>query len=195
MVFPASRKCHWPKLLFNLYINDITDHLDCSSTSKLFADDIKIYTELTSMTTLTLAFRNNWTSSITGRNVGNSLFPTPSVICFASAGPLPMQSHFQFRIFRCQSLSSILNELTYQRNSGPCQTTGRHSITNYVELKFNNLPICTIIFLFHLTLCLQDHLIHRFRPSHMSVALCQTTGYLAFHYTPSHRMLLILSFT
>ena len=36
-------------LLFNLYINDITDHLDCSSTSKLFADDIKIYTELTSI--------------------------------------------------------------------------------------------------------------------------------------------------
>ena len=34
-------------LLFNLFINDITDHLDGSSTSKLFADDIKIYTELT----------------------------------------------------------------------------------------------------------------------------------------------------
>ena len=34
-------------LLFNLFINDITDCLDSTtSTSKLFADDIKIYTEL-----------------------------------------------------------------------------------------------------------------------------------------------------
>ena len=33
-------------LLFNLFINDITDHLDPSVTSKMFADDIKIYTEL-----------------------------------------------------------------------------------------------------------------------------------------------------
>ena len=47
------------------------------------------------------------------------------------------------------------------------------SITNCVFLhikhfKFNNLPIFTIVFLFLLTLCLQDHLIHRFCPSHMS---------------------------
>ena len=33
-------------LLFNLFINDVTDHLDSTSTSKIFADDIKIYTEL-----------------------------------------------------------------------------------------------------------------------------------------------------
>jgi hypothetical protein len=32
-------------LLFNLFINDITDKLDISTTSKIFADDIKIYTE------------------------------------------------------------------------------------------------------------------------------------------------------
>ena len=41
------------------------------------------------------------------------------------------------------------------------------SITNCVFLhikrfKFSNLPIFTIVFLFLLTLCLQDHLIHRF---------------------------------
>ena len=47
------------------------------------------------------------------------------------------------------------------------------SIINYVFLhtkhfKFNNLPICTIASLFLLTLCLQDHLIHRFCLSHMS---------------------------
>ena len=47
------------------------------------------------------------------------------------------------------------------------------SITNCVFLhikrfKFSNLPIFTIVFLFLLTLCLQDHLIHRFCPSHMS---------------------------
>jgi len=33
-------------LLFNLFINDITDNLDSSTTSKIFADDIKIYTEI-----------------------------------------------------------------------------------------------------------------------------------------------------
>ena len=33
-------------LLFNLYINDITDNLSSTSTSNIFADDIKIYTEL-----------------------------------------------------------------------------------------------------------------------------------------------------
>ena len=32
-------------LLFNLFINDITDNLDSSTTSKIFADDIKLYTE------------------------------------------------------------------------------------------------------------------------------------------------------
>ena len=32
-------------LLFNLFINDITDQFDKSTTSKIFADDIKIYTE------------------------------------------------------------------------------------------------------------------------------------------------------
>ena len=33
------------------------------------------------------------------------------------------------------------------------------------RFEFNNLPIFTIVFLFLLTLCLQDHLIHRFCPS------------------------------
>ena len=33
-------------LLFNLFINDITDHLPSSVKAKLFADDLKIYTEL-----------------------------------------------------------------------------------------------------------------------------------------------------
>ena len=47
------------------------------------------------------------------------------------------------------------------------------SITNCAFLhikrfKFSNLPIFTIVFLFLLTLCLQDHLIHRFCPSHTS---------------------------
>ena len=47
------------------------------------------------------------------------------------------------------------------------------SITNCVFLhikhfKFSNLPIFTIVYLFLLILCLQDHLIHRFCPSHMS---------------------------
>ena len=32
-------------LLFSLFINDITDQLDNSTTSKIFADDVKIYTE------------------------------------------------------------------------------------------------------------------------------------------------------
>ena len=35
-------------LLFNLHINDITDSLDSTTTSKIFADDLEIYTELSS---------------------------------------------------------------------------------------------------------------------------------------------------
>ena len=31
-------------LLFNLYVNDVTDHIDQSATAQLFADDIKLYT-------------------------------------------------------------------------------------------------------------------------------------------------------
>ena len=47
------------------------------------------------------------------------------------------------------------------------------SITNCVVLhskhsKFSNLPIFTVVFLFLLTRCLQDHLIHLFCPSHES---------------------------
>ena len=36
-------------ILFNLFINDITDHLSPDITIKLYADDLKMYTQLTSM--------------------------------------------------------------------------------------------------------------------------------------------------
>ena len=68
------------------------------------------------------------------------------------------------------------------------------SITNYVFLhikhsKFSNLPIFTIVYLFLLTLCLQDHLIHRFCPSHMSEHLWVKGPFLSLLHdsgTPSH---------
>ncbi|MFZ2537611.1 MAG: reverse transcriptase domain-containing protein, partial [Oscillospiraceae bacterium] len=40
-------------LLFNLFINDVTDSLDSSSTTKIFADDIKIYSEITNPNSIT----------------------------------------------------------------------------------------------------------------------------------------------
>ena len=69
------------------------------------------------------------------------------------------------------------------------------SIINYVFLhtkhfKFNNLPICTIASLLLLTLCLQDHLIHWFCPSHMSVHLWVKGPFLSLLQdsgTPSHQ--------
>ena len=69
------------------------------------------------------------------------------------------------------------------------------SITNCVFLhikhfKFSNLPIFTIVFLFLLTLCLQDHLIHRFCPSHMSEHLWVKGPFLSLLQdsgTPSHQ--------
>ena len=69
------------------------------------------------------------------------------------------------------------------------------SIINYVFLhtkhfKFNNLPIYTIASLFLLTLCLQDHLIHRFCPSHKSVHLWVKGSFLSLLQdsgTPSHQ--------
>ena len=68
------------------------------------------------------------------------------------------------------------------------------SITNCAFLhikrfKFSNLPIFTIVFLFLLTLCLQDHLIHRFCPSHMSEHLWVKGPFLSLLQdsgTPSH---------
>ena len=68
------------------------------------------------------------------------------------------------------------------------------SITNCVFLhikrfKFSNLPIFTIVFLFLLTLCLQDHLIHRLCPSHMSEHLWVKEPFLSLLQdsgTPSH---------
>ena len=41
-------------------------------------------------------------------------------------------------------------------------------LRTYKHFKFSNLTIFTIVFLFLLTLYLQDHLIHRFCPSHLS---------------------------
>ena len=37
-------------LLFNIFINDISDDLDTSTSAKLFADDLKLYTEFTNTT-------------------------------------------------------------------------------------------------------------------------------------------------
>ena len=57
------------------------------------------------------------------------------------------------------------------------------------RFKFSNLPIFTIVFLFLLTLCLQDHLIHRFCPSHMSEHLWVKGSFLSLLQdsgTPSH---------
>ena len=63
------------------------------------------------------------------------------------------------------------------------------------HFKFNNLYIFIIVSLFHLTLCLQDHLIHWFCPSHMSehlwvkghfLSLLQDSG-IASHQTPVTR--------
>ena len=69
------------------------------------------------------------------------------------------------------------------------------SIINCVFLhikhfKFSNLPIFTIVYLFLLTLCLQDHLIHRFCPSHMSEHLWVKGPFLSLLQdsgTPSHQ--------
>ena len=80
------------------------------------------------------------------------------------------------------------------------------SITNCVFLrikrfKFSNLPIFTIVFLFLFTLCLQNHLIHRFCPSHMSehlwikgpfLSLLQDSG-TPSHLTPETRYLFLHS--
>ena len=81
------------------------------------------------------------------------------------------------------------------------------SITKFVFLhiksfKFSNLPIFTIVFLFLLTLCLQDHLIHRFCPFHMSehlwvkgpfLSLLQDSGSPS-HLTPVTRSLSVSTF-
>ena len=59
------------------------------------------------------------------------------------------------------------NYIGFQSNSASIliQTVFLH----IKRFKFSNLLIFTIVFLFLLTLCLQDHLlIHRFCPSHMS---------------------------
>ena len=57
------------------------------------------------------------------------------------------------------------NYIGFQSNN----TSIRNCVFLHIKrFKFSNLPIFTIVFIFLLTLCLQDHLIHRFCPSHMS---------------------------
>ena len=68
-------------LLFNLFINDITDHLDPTVTSKLYADDIKIYTELKNQNS-TVNFQTHLIVSANGRFVGNSQLHMQNAICF-----------------------------------------------------------------------------------------------------------------
>ena len=36
-------------LFFNLFVNDLTDHIDPSTTVKLFADDLKLYSSYTNI--------------------------------------------------------------------------------------------------------------------------------------------------
>src|SRR6266536_1681599 len=36
-------------LLFNIFINDLTEHLDPTTSAKLFADDVKLYTEFSNL--------------------------------------------------------------------------------------------------------------------------------------------------
>ena len=46
-------------LLFNLFINDVTDLLDVSTTTKLFADDIKLYSSFSTVSPSNLQSRIN----------------------------------------------------------------------------------------------------------------------------------------
>ena len=70
-------------------------------------------------------------------------------------------------------------------------------LLTYKTLKFSNLTIFTIIFLFFFTVCLQDHLIHRFCPSHKSehlwvkgpfLSLLQDSG-TPFHHADTRNSL------
>ena len=87
-----------------------------------------------------------------------------------------------------------ITPIAYSKNYIGFQSNNA-SITNCVfshikRFKFSNLPIFTIVFLFLLTLCLQDHLIHRFCPSHMSEHLWVKGPFLSLLQdsgTPSHQ--------
>jgi len=46
-------------LLFNVFINDVTDTLDNDTTAKLFADDLKLYTNITTSSTHNLQHQLN----------------------------------------------------------------------------------------------------------------------------------------
>ena len=78
-----------------------------------------------------------------------------------------------YKILWLVSLQIHQNLNTLHQYSKKYIQSNNASITNCVFLhikhfKFSNLLIFTIVFLFLLTLCLQDHLIHRFCSSHMS---------------------------
>ena len=46
-------------LLFNLFINDLTDSIDPSNTAKLFADDLKLYSSFSNISPLNLQTQLN----------------------------------------------------------------------------------------------------------------------------------------
>ena len=120
-------------------------------------------------------YRNQFTSR-TLRVLTRVLISLPFRMAFRMAfRKLTWTKYRAYKILWLVSLQMHQNLNTshqYSKNYIGFQSNNA-SITNCVFLhikhfKFSNLPIFTIVFLFLLTLCLQDHLIHRFCPFHMS---------------------------
>ena len=80
----THRRVVWmvPYILFNPFINDISDIIDSTSTIKIFADNVKIYTNIEQYYPRFLALswtcKPVWNTSINCHKYGNCQFLTPN---------------------------------------------------------------------------------------------------------------------
>ena len=71
-------------MLFNIFINDVTNHADLNFTIKLFADDIKIYTDLPN-TSHQPTYKHNSITFTNGHPTGKCRSPFPNATLFILA--------------------------------------------------------------------------------------------------------------
>ena len=90
-------------LLFNLFINDISDIIDSTSTIKIFADDVKIYTNIDQYYHRFLAFlytcKPVWNTAINGHKYGNCQFLTPNATWSIILGHADILPDDKFELF------------------------------------------------------------------------------------------------
>ena len=131
-ILSTLNNAHIGPLLFTLFINDLTDLFDSSTTSKLFADDIKIYSEISincnlDMFQIHLDAIHNWAKIW---QIGIS-FSKCNLIVIGNLSACPdykLSEHIISKVDNVRDLGCLRRQQTQLQNSDQrhyysCQTT------------------------------------------------------------------------